>query len=348
MTMYRVQRGEKRLQQFLSTDFGGAYLEKDLEDWLEANPEVLTDGEPILVIGRQVTTETGGALDLLGLDAEGAVLVAELKRAPTPRDIVAQALEYAAWVDTLDGESLRQLAAEHLSRKGLISFDEAWQQSFGGVVESNAAQQSAILADYELNKHQRIVVVIEGANERIESVIRYLRARGVDISLIEYSYYKTDGGEEILDFERRVGQEGVASVPERRPRYTEEALVESWSEDAKEAYQVFREQLLKQDGIIIKPQKSAIGFYKQTRDGRAFVCTFNAAHEKANVWFRIDSLRDRGIDADVVVQEFRRAIPRDVQMNVGNVWCTLRFPDSLERTREISELVIQQITSKLQ
>ena len=57
MTMYRIQKDEKRLQPFRSDKFGTRYFEKDLEDWFEANPIVLTDGEPALIIGRQVNTE---------------------------------------------------------------------------------------------------------------------------------------------------------------------------------------------------------------------------------------------------------------------------------------------------
>ncbi len=56
MTMYRVQSQEGRLEPFRSTAFETHYQEKNLEDWLESNPEVLTDGEPILIIGRQVNT----------------------------------------------------------------------------------------------------------------------------------------------------------------------------------------------------------------------------------------------------------------------------------------------------
>ena len=66
MTMYRIQKDKKRLQPFRSDKFGSKYLEQDLEDWFENNPSVLTDGEPALIIGRQVNTEGGGTIDLLG------------------------------------------------------------------------------------------------------------------------------------------------------------------------------------------------------------------------------------------------------------------------------------------
>ena len=54
------------------------HAEADLEQWLEANPgEILEDG-PLLIIGRQVSTDLGKSIDLLGV--EGNVVVVELKR----------------------------------------------------------------------------------------------------------------------------------------------------------------------------------------------------------------------------------------------------------------------------
>ena len=44
-----------------------------------------------------VPTDLGKSIDLLGVDREGNVVVVELKRDRTPRDVVAQALEYAAF-----------------------------------------------------------------------------------------------------------------------------------------------------------------------------------------------------------------------------------------------------------
>src|SRR5438132_483968 len=76
-------------------------LEKTLEDWIEANPHLLLEGEQIAVFARQPRTKFGKYLDLLAIDKTGATVIIELKRGETPRDVVAQALEYAAWIDSL-------------------------------------------------------------------------------------------------------------------------------------------------------------------------------------------------------------------------------------------------------
>ena len=55
----------------------------------------------LLIIGRQVRTQFGGRIDLLAIDPEGDLLIIELKKDRTPREIVAQVLDYASWVNHL-------------------------------------------------------------------------------------------------------------------------------------------------------------------------------------------------------------------------------------------------------
>jgi RecB family endonuclease NucS len=70
-----------------------------IQGWLAERPELL--GLDLLIIGRDVTTTYGGSIDLLGIDAEGNLAILELKRDRTPRDIIAQVLDYASYVAKL-------------------------------------------------------------------------------------------------------------------------------------------------------------------------------------------------------------------------------------------------------
>lgn len=51
------------------------------------------------MIGRQVRTTHGGYIDLLALNQDGQLIVIELKRELTPREVVAQALDYLISTD---------------------------------------------------------------------------------------------------------------------------------------------------------------------------------------------------------------------------------------------------------
>src|SRR5438067_73669 len=79
--------------------FSPMKAEKDLEDLLVGDIGLL--GLDVLLAGRQVPTAYGKFIDLLAIDAEGHLYVIELKRDRTPRDVVAQTLDYGSWVRTL-------------------------------------------------------------------------------------------------------------------------------------------------------------------------------------------------------------------------------------------------------
>lgn len=74
-------------------------LEADLERFIESDPTIL--GEQLMLIGRQVPTAYGKFIDLLAIDADGDLHVLELKRDRTPREVVAQVLDYGSWVTDL-------------------------------------------------------------------------------------------------------------------------------------------------------------------------------------------------------------------------------------------------------
>ena len=92
---------ESKFREYVELDFQTEHREAILEDWLENNPDDIIENGKLLIIGRQVTTNLGSFIDLLAIDRQGDVVVIELKRNRTPRETVAQALEYASFVEKL-------------------------------------------------------------------------------------------------------------------------------------------------------------------------------------------------------------------------------------------------------
>ena len=72
----------------------------------------------LLLIGRRVPTSYGKFIDLLALDADGNLVVMELKRNRTPREVVAQLLDYGSWVRDLEDDD-KDEDREYLSRAWL-------------------------------------------------------------------------------------------------------------------------------------------------------------------------------------------------------------------------------------
>ena len=87
-----------------------------------------------MVIGRQVPTSFGKYIDLLAIDSEGHLAIIELKRDRTPRDVVAQTLDYASWAQGLTYEDIKMIFSQY---ETTMEFESAFEEKFGsGLLES--------------------------------------------------------------------------------------------------------------------------------------------------------------------------------------------------------------------
>ena len=170
-------------------------LEGRLEDWLCRDISLLSDD--LLVIGRQIR-QYGAALDLLAVDQNGNLVVIEPKRDKTPRDVVAQTLDYASWVQGLGREDVEHFTHEHLGE----SFNDAFQRAFGRE------------APEIVNERQRMYIVASALDSATQRIIEYLSTtHGVDINAATFAYFDTPSGEFVAR-SMLLDEEGV----ERRAR----------------------------------------------------------------------------------------------------------------------------------
>lgn len=149
--------------------------EATLESYLDRDPSLL--GDRLLVIGRQVRTPHGKLIDLLAVDAEGNLHVLELKRDKTPRDVVAQVLDYGTWVSTLDRDTIIDLAVQHLD----APFESAFEDVFGAPPPD------------ELNSALQLTIVATDLDPGSERIVTYLRTFGVPVNAVFFSYLEDDG-----------------------------------------------------------------------------------------------------------------------------------------------------------
>ena len=173
-----------------------------LEDWLESNPDGIVDDGRVLIIGRQVETDLGGFIDLLGVDREGNVVVVELKRDRTPRDVVAQALEYAAFATRLDVDTLEGILRLYKSDESLSLAD--CHRKYFEVDESEAVA---------FNKDQHIVIIGQRVTPQIRQAASFLGSKGIRVTCVEFNFFQAAGGDRLLSQEIVVGREHVKPPP---------------------------------------------------------------------------------------------------------------------------------------
>jgi hypothetical protein len=175
MAMWRMTSAGPQLLESSRLDF-----EERLEDMIVNDPSLI--GLPIMVLGRQVPTEYGGFVDVLGVDAEGRIHVIEVKRDRTPREVVAQILDYGSWAQdvTLAG------ASEIFAAKIGGSLEEAFADHF------SAAMPDAFNAD------QQLTIVASELDAASDRIVEYLASRyDVPLNAVFFRHFK-DGPNEYL------------------------------------------------------------------------------------------------------------------------------------------------------
>ena len=190
-------------------------LEKHLENWLENSPEQTLAQEDFLWIGRQTSaTDEDGTIypDLFGVDSEGNLVIVELKKGRTPRDIIAQILDYAAWADDLSDSQIRDIAETYFeNREGFQekTFNDAFREAFD-ILEADELPP--------LNESLRLFIVAEEIPSRVARVCRFLRnSHDIKVSCIDVSIFQTESGEVVVSTETVVGDEDFA-VPKTQQR----------------------------------------------------------------------------------------------------------------------------------
>ena len=178
-------------------------LESHLESWLENSPWALVEGESILWIDRQTSANVEESTifpDLLGLDSEGNLVIVELKRSKTPREVVAQLLEYAAWAKELSDEQIQEIAATYFQT---VKKEATLQDAFSEMFEDEMPA---------LNRRLRLFVVAGEISRRILQVCRFLRtSHNMDIDCLAVSTFQTESGEVLVNTEAKVGDEDIVA-----------------------------------------------------------------------------------------------------------------------------------------
>lgn len=142
-----------------------------------------------LLIGRQVYTDFGKYVDLLAIDASGSIIVIELKKHKTPRDVVAQTIDYAAWVEKLPTDRISQIYQAFSTQYQLPhkTLDEAFLVKFGNKPEED-----------EVNSSHQMVVVAAELDSSTERIINYLNDKAsVAVNAVFFSVFE-DGNNQYL------------------------------------------------------------------------------------------------------------------------------------------------------
>ena len=194
MKLFTIDENGKFVQ-FKEQEFKTENKEIDLEVFLENNPEYFFNNSNILIIGRQVTTNLNTFIDLLGIDRFGHTVVIELKRGKTPRETLAQLIEYASFIDNLDYEQLNEIYQDYSGEDA--SLEDYHQEYYKSDTEEKISW----------NKSSKLVIVASNITPEIKQIAMYLRKKGLDMFCVEFKYFVNNANNKMISSDFIVGDE---------------------------------------------------------------------------------------------------------------------------------------------
>jgi hypothetical protein len=161
-----------------------------LQEWVIAHPEILGPGVLIVTMEFERWRSASGGqerdrLDVLGLDRNGRLVVAELKRDVAPDTVEMQALKYAAMASRFTAETLAAQHAQYLSRRKKPT------------EESEARELLEAHSGYELVPEHlakpRIVLLASSFPPVVTATAVWLTEMSLDITLMRFQAYRAEG-----------------------------------------------------------------------------------------------------------------------------------------------------------
>lgn len=154
--------------------------EQLLEEMIVSEPRILSS--EWMLIGRQVDTGFGGRTDLLAIAPDGSLVLVELKRDRTPREVVAQALDYASWAENLDANDISSIYGRFKPGQDLSA---DFLSQFGQPLDEDT-----------INDSHQVVIVAAALDASSERIVNYLNNRGLAINVLFFQVF--DHGENQL------------------------------------------------------------------------------------------------------------------------------------------------------
>lgn len=170
--------------------------EKHIEKWVVGKPEILfSDPNAVMIIASEITGEMQA--DVMAVDSQGNLIIIEIKRHGSDRNVIGQILDYAA----------------QLSEWQYEEFDKRWKKdggeskgdllvAFQKFIENNSFSEEDFL------KNRYLYILAAGEDESMKRIISWLRdGYGVPIDFVSFGLFRGDN-ETLL----RIGKIDVVPI----------------------------------------------------------------------------------------------------------------------------------------
>lgn len=247
--MFQIDRAKNRLQPLEEKRFAelGFRERNHLQEWLANLPTAL--GEELLMVQKEFDgfDDTRERLDLLALDKDGRLVVIENKLDDTGRDVVWQAVKYAAYISTLEKAQIVEIYQRYLDR---------W--CGGGSAEERICEFLDVdgLDEAVLNsgESQRIVMIAAQFRKEVTATALWLRSFGIEAQCFKLTPYAL-GNELFLDVRQIIpvpeAEEFMISVAKKEREEKEADKAQKTRHDIRRAFWEEALEALRDAGVTL-------------------------------------------------------------------------------------------------
>ena len=177
------------------------------------------EDENLYLLGSHLKIR-GLELDLLTVDKNGCLGIVELKRGKSPRDVIAQILEYAS--------TLRRLSLDELEEK--VNLEDVFKR-----IKEDYPDLEVSLREFKENIKRNLnsgkfnlTIVSYSIDETTREIMDYLRTFGMQIKGLEFKYFESDEKEYFVT--SWIGEEEVEELRIKELTPAQKRNIEVFSE----------------------------------------------------------------------------------------------------------------------
>lgn len=196
--MYKIKLSNKEAEKLEIINFGDLKLTErfDIETWVKNNPSILK--EDLLIISEQIILPSGRQPDLIALDKEGNLVIIELKRDDSGKEVYWQTITYAA----------------QFSEYSFLDIVEMYEDyQLKNEIDNGSCQE--LIEDFieveveKLNQKQRLIMASKEFHQDVLKASLWLLDYGIDLKLVKLTPYQYDDDLLLLDSEVLIPTPGV-------------------------------------------------------------------------------------------------------------------------------------------
>lgn len=165
----------------LELSLQAAKMEKQIEDWIHQDISLIS--KDILLLARHIQPSFGGLIDFIGVNSYGDVVVLEIKKDRSPKELIADVLEHASWIRERSSQEILELGTRKFGDENAFKdhFNDYFSMPFPEV----------------FNKQHKILLIGTSFDQGSERILQYLsQTYGININAVLFTYFRKNRTEE--------------------------------------------------------------------------------------------------------------------------------------------------------